>query len=73
MRHLHAKDNSRGFFARLQESTMEILRHCMLRGQLELVTSDASVSIDEVQLAFEIVKRFVTGGIAIVEFLVELK
>ena len=49
---------------------MEILRHCMLRGQLELVTSDASVSIDEVQLAFEIVKRFVTGGIAIVEFLV---
>ena len=52
---------------------MEILRHCTLRGQLELVTSDASVSIDEVQLASEIVKRFVTGGIAIVEFLVELK
>ena len=68
-----AKNNSRDAFARFQESTMESLRHCTLRGQLELVNSDAPVSLDEVEPASEIVKRFVTGGIAIVEFLVELK
>lgn len=40
---------------------MESLRHCTLRGQLELVPSDAPVNIDDVEPAAEIVKRFVTG------------
>ena len=67
-----AKNNSRDAFARFQESTMESLRHCTLRGQLELVNSDAPVSLDEVEPASEIVKRFVTGGIAIDEFQLNL-
>lgn len=40
---------------------MESLRHCTLRGQLELVPSDTPVNIDDVETAAEIVKRFVTG------------
>ncbi len=42
---------------------MESLRYCTLRGQLELIPSEAPVSIDDVEPASEIVKRFVTGGL----------
>lgn len=42
---------------------MESLRYCTLRGQLELIPSVAPVSIDDVEPASEIVKRFVTGGL----------
>lgn len=37
------------------------MRQCTLRGQLELAASDRPASIDDVEPAAEIVKRFVTG------------
>lgn len=40
---------------------MESVRACTLRGQLELIKLDQPISIDEVEPASEIVKRFVTG------------
>ena len=40
------------------------MRQCTLRGQLELVTSDSPVNIDDVEPAGEIVKRFVTGAMS---------
>ena len=60
-----AKNNSRDAFARFQESTMESLGRCTLRGQLELADDgQVSVSIDDVEPAAEIVKRFVTGAMS---------
>lgn len=56
-----AKNKSVEAFNRFQESTMESLRHCTLRGQLEFVSAEQSVNIDDVEPAVDIVKRFVTG------------
>ncbi|KOB65501.1 Uncharacterized protein OBRU01_22648, partial [Operophtera brumata] len=43
------------------ESSLESVRACTLRGQLELVRLDDPVPIDEVEPASEIVKRFATA------------
>ena len=56
-----AKNNSADAFARFQESTMDSLRQCTLRGQLELIPSNNPIPIAAVEPASEIVKRFVTG------------
>lgn len=61
------RNNSLEAFKRFQESTMESLRQCTLRGQLELIEKDTGrdpVSLDEVEPAAEIVKRFVTGAMS---------
>ena len=55
------RNNSIDAFNKFQESTMESLRQCTLRGQLELIPSNKPVDLDEVESAAEIVKRFVTG------------
>jgi glutamate synthase (NADPH/NADH) len=56
-----AKNNSRDAFNRFQQSSMKSLRQCTLRGQLEIIPSSQPVSIEDVEPASEIVKRFVTG------------
>ncbi|PSN33244.1 hypothetical protein C0J52_22643 [Blattella germanica] len=43
------------------QSTMESVKSCALRGQLELVFSDNPIDISLVEPASEIVKRFATG------------
>ena len=60
-----ARNNSRDAFARFQESTLTSLRQCTLRGQLELCPSGNAISVDEVEPASEIVKRFVTGAMSL--------
>ncbi|CAB0001855.1 unnamed protein product [Nesidiocoris tenuis] len=51
-------------YERFKESTLESVRHCTIRGQLEIATSDKPVDISEVEPASEIVKRFATGAMS---------
>ncbi|CAK9821685.1 Glutamate synthase [NADH] [Anthophora retusa] len=52
-------------YAKYQETTMEMVKACTLRGQLELVkTTENSIPIEQVEPASEIVKRFVTGAMS---------
>jgi len=54
--------NSRDAFAKFVQSATESARHCTLRGQLEFVTGSLHpVTLDEVESAASIVKRFCTG------------
>ncbi|XP_066597072.1 uncharacterized protein [Prorops nasuta] len=46
------------------KTTMEVVRACTLRGQLELKQSKQSIPIEEVESASEIVKRFATGAMS---------
>ncbi|XP_046391906.1 glutamate synthase [NADH] isoform X1 [Ischnura elegans] len=46
------------------ESSMNSVRACTLRGQLDIVSSDKPVELSEVEPASEIVKRFVTGAMS---------
>lgn len=55
-------NKSTNAYDRFRESTMESVKSCTLRGQLELVTSDNPIDIGLVEPASEIVKRFATGG-----------
>ncbi|XP_015120846.1 glutamate synthase [NADH], amyloplastic isoform X2 [Diachasma alloeum] len=47
-----------------RKSTMESVKACTLRGQLELRKSNHPVPIEEVEAASEIVKRFATGAMS---------
>ncbi len=62
-------------FSRFQESTLQSLRQCTLRGQLEIVPQEGSVSVslDDVEPASEIVKRFVTGSVVLIFFVFKNK
>lgn len=52
-------------YEKYRKSTMEMVRACTLRGQLELVErAEKSISIEEVEPASEIVKRFATGAMS---------
>lgn len=51
-------------YDRFRESTMESVKSCALRGQLELVTSENPIDISLVEPASEIVKRFATGAMS---------
>lgn len=59
-----AVNNSTNAYDRFCESTMESVKSCALRGQLELVTSDNPIDISLVEPASEIVKRFATGAMS---------
>ncbi|PNF31497.1 Glutamate synthase [NADH], amyloplastic [Cryptotermes secundus] len=59
-----AVNKSSNAYDRFRESTMESVRSCALRGQLELVTSDNPIDISLVEPASEIVKRFATGAMS---------
>lgn len=51
-------------YDRFRESSMNSVRACTLRGQLDIVSSDKPVELSEVEPASEIVKRFVTGAMS---------
>lgn len=56
-----ATNKTANAYDRFRESTLESIRDCTIRGQLEFVPSDKPVDIKEVEPASEIVKRFATG------------
>ncbi|XP_054735838.1 uncharacterized protein LOC129242928 [Anastrepha obliqua] len=51
-------------FEAYKAATLESVRKCALRGQLELVNDRTKINISEVEPASEIVKRFVTGAMS---------
>ncbi|XP_017887096.1 putative glutamate synthase [NADPH] isoform X2 [Ceratina calcarata] len=51
-------------YEKYRKTTMEMVKTCTLRGQLELVQSKTSIPIEEVEPASEIVKRFATGAMS---------
>lgn len=59
-----AINNNKTAYEKFKESTMESVRNCMLRGRLELRTLDQPLSLDEIEPASEIVKRFATGAMS---------
>ncbi|KAJ9598085.1 hypothetical protein L9F63_026811, partial [Diploptera punctata] len=59
-----AVNKSTSAYDRFRESTMESVKACSLRGQLELVTSENPIDISLVEPASEIVKRFATGAMS---------
>ncbi|XP_069156175.1 uncharacterized protein [Procambarus clarkii] len=59
-----SRSNNRNQYDKFKESTMESVKACTLRGQLELVKLENSIDISEVEPAAEIVKRFATGAMS---------
>ncbi|XP_045493540.1 glutamate synthase [NADH], amyloplastic isoform X2 [Colias croceus] len=59
-----ANNNNHSAYDRFRESTLESVRACTLRGQLELVKLDEPIPLSEVEPASEIVKRFATGAMS---------
>ncbi|XP_073951768.1 uncharacterized protein [Choristoneura fumiferana] len=57
-------NKSSSAYDKFRESTLESVRACTLRGQLELVKLDEPIPIAEVEPASEIVKRFATGAMS---------
>ncbi|XP_004526125.1 glutamate synthase [NADH], amyloplastic isoform X2 [Ceratitis capitata] len=51
-------------FEAYKSTTLDSVKKCTLRGQLEFVTDREKVDISEVEPASEIVKRFVTGAMS---------
>lgn len=60
----YVSSKSSNAYEEYRKTTMEQVKHCTLRGQLELIKSNKSVPIDEVEPAVEIVKRFATGAMS---------
>ncbi|XP_025204305.1 putative glutamate synthase [NADPH] isoform X1 [Melanaphis sacchari] len=60
-----ASNKSTNSYDKFCESTMESVRACTLRGQLELVPTTKSINISEVEPAANIVKRFATGAMSL--------
>ncbi|XP_050676188.1 uncharacterized protein LOC126973096 isoform X2 [Leptidea sinapis] len=59
-----ATNKSSTAYDRFRESTLESVRSCTLRGQLELVKLDEPIALTDVEPASEIVKRFATGAMS---------
>lgn len=51
-------------YQKYREVTMDSVRKCCLRGQLDFVTDREKIDISEVEPASEIVKRFATGAMS---------
>ncbi|XP_076386960.1 uncharacterized protein LOC100882019 isoform X2 [Megachile rotundata] len=52
-------------YEKYRKTTMEMIKACTLRGQIELIEkSENSIPIEEVEPASEIVKRFATGAMS---------
>ncbi|XP_023287583.1 putative glutamate synthase [NADPH] isoform X4 [Orussus abietinus] len=64
--HLQESVESRNInsYENYRKSTMESVKSCTLRGQLELKKNSNPISIAEVEPASEIVKRFATGAMS---------
>ncbi|XP_073839510.1 uncharacterized protein [Musca autumnalis] len=59
-----AVSNNANAFEAFKATTMESVRRCTLRGQLEFVNDRQKIDISEVEPASEIVKRFATGAMS---------
>ncbi|KAL3282591.1 hypothetical protein HHI36_005767 [Cryptolaemus montrouzieri] len=59
-----AVNKNQSAYEKFRESTMESVKNTMLRGRLELRTQHEPLSIDEIEPAAEIVKRFATGAMS---------
>ena len=60
-----ARKNSKDAFKKFSQLHTEANRHCTIRGQFEIDYSKSTpISIDEVEEAKEIVKRFATGAMS---------
>ncbi|XP_029649401.1 glutamate synthase [NADH], amyloplastic [Octopus sinensis] len=60
-----AKDNSNTSYKKFSEAAMNSIRDCTLRGQMELKYGTSPVlTLDEVEDAANIVKRFATGAMS---------
>lgn len=51
-------------YEKFKEATMNSVRDCMLRGQLELRTLSQPLPLSEIESASDIVKRFATGAMS---------
>lgn len=58
------KTNSRKVFAEYSDISNKLAELCTLRGQLQLKTGMNKISLDQVEPAKNIVKRFVTGAMS---------
>ncbi|XP_042242518.1 glutamate synthase [NADH], amyloplastic-like isoform X2 [Homarus americanus] len=59
-----SRTQNKSQYDKFKESTMESVKACTLRGQLELVKLENPIDISEVESASEIVKRFATGAMS---------
>ncbi|XP_063821102.1 uncharacterized protein LOC135071248 [Ostrinia nubilalis] len=59
-----AVNKSSSAYDKYRESSLESIRACTLRGQLDLVRLDEPIPLSEVEPASEIVKRFATGAMS---------
>ncbi|XP_035687189.1 glutamate synthase [NADH], amyloplastic-like isoform X1 [Branchiostoma floridae] len=59
-----AKNKNKGAYEKFKESTLEAVRACTLRGQLDLKTLDEPLDLSLIEPASEIVKRFATGAMS---------
>ena len=61
------RENSEQAFEKFTKTANESSKYCTLRGQMDFVAQEAdAVSIDEVEPASNIVKRFCTGRFALI-------
>lgn len=59
-----AVNNNKNAFTLFRDQTLESVKQCTLRGQLEFVDDREKIDISEVEPAAEIVKRFATGAMS---------
>ncbi|KAL9904496.1 uncharacterized protein ACN2A1_004827 isoform 1-T2 [Glossina fuscipes fuscipes] len=57
-------NNNLNAFEAFKASTLDSVRKCALRGQLEFVNNREKIDLSEVESASEIVKRFATGAMS---------
>ena len=58
------KYDNKSAFEKYVQASMESIRDCTLRGQLDFVTDREPIDINEVESATNIVKRFATGAMS---------
>lgn len=59
-----ARLNSKSAYERFQEAAWRSAQECTLRGQLEFVSAENAVDLEEVEPAAAIVRRFCTGAMS---------
>ncbi|XP_055603052.1 uncharacterized protein LOC129751528 [Uranotaenia lowii] len=57
-------NENKSAYARFRDTTMNSVKQCTLRGQLQFVKGRPKIDISEVEPASEIVKRFATGAMS---------
>lgn len=57
-------NDDKSAYRKFVDATLDSVRRCCLRGQLEFVTDREKIDISEVEPASEIVKRFATGAMS---------